>query len=149
MGLGAIIGIMVLIGIPTLFSKVDQFLGKQTDVADIPGEGLLSSYTIANAQDLYSVKVVAVSQQMIDTPKATMPVIYVTLDTGTRLMAMDMSPFKPQGVSSATAFMSREAYQRARLIQPGKANLRVTGTPPVTLMLAGIEPVIIGVEFQQ
>lgn len=63
-------------------------------------------------------------------------------------MSMDMSSFKSQGISSAAVFMSKEAYQRAKNIQPGKANLRVTGEPPLSLMLVGIDPLVIGIEMR-
>lgn len=147
-GVGAVLGLIVLLGIPTLFSQIDHILGKQTDLADNPGDGLLSSYTVANAQDLYAAQVISVAQQMIDTPRSSMPVIYVTLSNGTRLMAMDMSAFKTQGISSAAIFMSKEAYQRAKNIKPGKVNLKITGEPPISLILAGMSPLIIGVELR-
>jgi len=145
-GLGAVLGLMVLLGIPIIFSQIDQILVKRDAIVDSPSDGLLSSYTVANAHTLYAVKVVAVEHLMMDTPKSSMPVTYLTLSTGERLMSMDMSAFKNQGISSSAVFMSKEAYQRAKILEPGKVNLKVTGEPPISLILTGFAPLIIELE---
>jgi hypothetical protein len=149
-GLGALLGILILLGIPSLFSKFGSSDGQSTQpdlsTQDTPREGLLSSYSVANTRSFDEVEVKAFQRGVIETSHAQpIPVIYLLLASGERFMAMDVSELGTLGVSNAAMILAKEAYRKAAGLQPGYFKLKVTGEPPLELILAGIAPLVIGI----
>ncbi|KOR30432.1 hypothetical protein TI04_05860 [Achromatium sp. WMS2] len=135
-----------MLGIPTLFAEFDRFFSDSAPVEDVPGEGIMASYTVRNAVTLRAVQVKAVKTATIETPQYSAPVIYISLNTGERFMAMDMDVFRNLGVSNAAIAMSKTAYTKAKNIRPGMiTTFQVTGEAPLPLILAGVEALIIGI----
>jgi len=148
-GLGGILGIIILLGIPSLFSKFggdsDDHSGQSSQSGqDSPRKGLLASYTIGNARFLDGVEVTALQHSVIEA-SSSRSVVYLLLASGERLMAMDMSVLSTLGVSNAAVSLSKDAYRKAVTLQPGYFKLKVTGEPPPELILAGIAPLVIGI----
>ena len=150
-GLGGILGIIILLGIPSLFSKFGGDNGGDADSGgqgsqEIQGKGILASYTVGNARSFYGVEVKAVQQSVIETSHSQfVPVVYLFLASGERLMAMDMSVLNTLGVSNAAVSLSRDAYRKAVTLRPGYFTIEVTGEPPPEFILAGIAPLVIGI----
>jgi len=145
------LGIIILLGIPSLFSKFggdsDDHSGQSSQSGqDSPRKGLLASYTIGNARFLDGVEVTALQHSVIEASSSrSVPVVYLLLASGERLMAMDMSVLSTLGVSNAAVSLSKDAYRKAVTLQPGYFKLKVTGEPPPELILAGIAPLVIGI----
>ncbi len=145
-GLGALIFIVILLGFPTLFSEFDRFFSDQPNTGDNPGQGLLRSYTMSNSWTIDFAEVVKVTSSTIETAHSYVPVTYLHLASGERFMSLDMNSFRELGVSNAAVFMSQDAYRKVKDIQPGQFIIKVTGDPPIELILAGIAPLIVSIE---
>lgn len=143
-GLGALLGLVILLGIPSLFSELGRRTDDQTH-QEGPGKGLLASYTVSNARLFDGVEVKAFQHSTLEMEHTSVPVVYVLLASGERFMAVDMSALRTLGVSNAAVSLSRDTYTRVAALQPGSFDLKVTGEPPLELVLAGIAPLVIGI----
>jgi hypothetical protein len=146
-GLAALLGIIILLGIPSLFSRFGgENEGEQQAPQDVPNGQFFASYTVGNARALNSVQIRAFQRSILEiSPSRTVPVIYLLTASGQRFMAMDISPLSALGVSNAALPLSKEAYKKALLLEPGYFSLKVTGEPPPEFILAGIAPLVIGI----